>query len=68
MKTVTFGVDGMACVHCKASVEAAVKKVDGVIDAVADLDAKSLTATCNDSVDEAVVKDAVISVGFDIIN
>ncbi len=68
MKTVSFGVDGMACVHCKTSVEAAVKKVDGVIDAVADLDAKSLTATCEDPVDEALIKNAVLSVGFDLID
>ena len=68
MKTVTFGVEGMACGHCKAAVETAVKKVVGVTDAVADLDAKSLTATCNDGVSEAAIKEAVLSVGFDVID
>ena len=48
--------------------ETAVKKVVGVTDAVADLDAKSLTATCDDGVSEALIKEAVISVGFDVVD
>ena len=67
MKTVTFGVDGMVCGHCKASVEAAVTKVPGVCDAAADLDAKVVTVSCEDSTDEQLLRDAVVSVGFDLI-
>ncbi len=66
MKTVTFGVEGMACVHCKNAVEAAVKKVAGVSDATADLDKKNVSVICDDTADESAVKDAVVSAGFDL--
>ena len=38
-----FSVNGMKCVHCKANVENAIKCINGVNDAVADIDAKSVT-------------------------
>ena len=37
----TMAVEGMKCMHCKASVEKALKAVDGVLDAEADLESKT---------------------------
>lgn len=65
MKTLIIGVEGMACGHCKASVEGALAAVPGVSSAVADLDAKSATVVCEDSVGKAALWDAVEAVGFD---
>ncbi len=67
MKTLSFGVEGMACGHCKASVENALKAVSGVAGAVADLDAKTATVTCEDAVLPDALYDAVEAVGFDPI-
>ena len=38
-----YSVDGMKCVHCKANVENAIKSINGVNDAVADIEAKNVT-------------------------
>ena len=67
MKTLSFGVAGMACGHCKASVENALTALDGVMSAVADLDAKIATVTCDDSVAQEALYDAVEAIGFDPI-
>ena len=45
-----FSVNGMKCVHCKANVENAIKCINGVNDAVADIDAKSVTVDFDDTV------------------
>ena len=65
MKTVVFGVEGMACGHCKAAVEGALTAVAGVTGATADLAAKTATVLCDESVAEATLWDAVEAVGFD---
>ena len=63
-KTFTFAVDGMMCVNCKAHVEKALLAVKGVKNAEASLEAKSVTVTAKDSVDEATLKSAVASAGY----
>ncbi|WP_018463374.1 heavy-metal-associated domain-containing protein [Segatella paludivivens] len=45
-----FSVNGMKCVHCKANVENAIKSINGVNDAVADIDAKNVTVDFDDKV------------------
>ncbi len=65
MKTLTFGVEGMACAHCKAAVEGALTALAGVESAEADLDAKTATVVCAEDVEEAALWDAVEAVGFD---
>ena len=65
MKILIIGVEGMACGHCKAAVEGALTAVAGVTSAVADLDAKSATVVCEDTVEKAALWDAVEAVGFD---
>ena len=38
-------INGMKCMHCKATVEKALKEVPGVSDAEVDLDEKTATIT-----------------------
>ena len=48
-----YSVDGMKCVHCKANVENAIKSINGVNDAIADIEAKNVTV----DFDQALVCD-----------
>ena len=59
----TLKVEGMKCVHCKAHVEEACKKVTNVIDAVASLEDASVTITYNEepSIDE--LRDSINNAG-----
>lgn len=50
-------IDGMKCMHCKASVESALKCVAGVTEAEVDLEGK----TARIIVDEEVADDALIA-------
>ncbi len=43
MEKKTFTVNGMKCVHCKASVENAIKALAGVCNAEANLDEANVT-------------------------
>ena len=63
-KTVTFGVEGMMCKNCKAHVENALKALDGVSSAEADLEASSVTVTAKESVTESAMKDTVTKAGY----
>ena len=66
-KTVTFGVGGMMCEHCKANVEKALLAVKGVKSAVADLEAKRVSVSAKESVKEDALKHAVTDAGYRII-
>ena len=46
-----FSVNGMKCVHCKANVENSIKSINGVNDAVADIEAKNVTVDFDDTVE-----------------
>lgn len=60
MEKRTFNVSGMKCPHCKANVENALKALNGVQDAVADLENKNVTVEYDSNlVDERQLKDAV---------
>ncbi|MDD2553813.1 MAG: copper ion binding protein [Desulfotomaculaceae bacterium] len=45
MDKITLHVDGMSCGHCKAAVEKALKELDGIRGAEADIAAKTVTVT-----------------------
>ena len=60
-----FSVEGMMCNHCTAHVETALKSVDGVISAEANLEAKTATATLSSDVDINVLIDAVKAAGYE---
>lgn len=58
-------VEGMMCGHCKARVERACKAVPGVLDAVADLSAKTVIVTGTG--DEAALKKAITDAGYEVV-
>ena len=57
-------VEGMMCMHCKASVEKVLSAVPGVIAVVVDLEAKSAVVTCDAGVMDAALIAAVEKKGF----
>ena len=58
-------VEGMSCGHCEARVSEALKKVDGVTDAVANHELNQVKLTLNKEVDENLLKEAVTNAGYD---
>ena len=64
METV-LKVEGMMCTHCKAAVEKACKAVPGVVDAVVDLKAKTVTVSGNAHV--AALKKAITDPDFEVV-
>jgi len=60
-----INVEGMMCMKCVAHVEKALKSIDGVADAKADLDAKKATVTLNADVADDVLVNAVNEEGFE---
>ncbi len=57
-------VEGMMCMHCKASVEKVLSAVPGVTAVAVDLDAKSAAVTCEAGVLDADLIAAVEKKGF----
>ena len=64
---VTYRVNGMSCSHCKACVEKAVRVLDGVEFAEADVSKKELRVEWHDAhdVDEDALRKAVEEAGFE---
>ena len=64
---VTYRVLGMSCSHCKACVEKAAMRLDGVLSAEADVASKELRVQWHgdDDVDETALKNAVEEAGFE---
>ena len=59
-------VEGMMCVHCKARVEQVCKAVDGVVDAVVNLEEKQVTVKGEASV--AALEKAITDAGYEVIH
>ena len=64
METV-IKVEGMMCPHCKAMVEKVCKAVPGVVDAVVDLQAKTVTVT--GGADVAALKQAITDADYEVV-
>jgi heavy metal translocating P-type ATPase len=64
-KMTVIKVEGMMCTHCKAMVEKVCKAVPGTVEAVVDLQAKTVTVTGDASVD--ALKKAIIDAGYEVI-
>ncbi len=62
IKTTTYKIDGMACAHCRATVEKALGALPGAQEVNVDL--SSGTATVTGAVDNAAVEKAVLLAGF----
>ena len=58
-------VEGMNCGHCEARVNEALKKIEGVNEAVADHNQNQVKLTLSKEVDENIIKDAVTNAGYD---
>ena len=65
-KTVSFAVEGMMCNNCRAHVEKALLSVKGVKSVDASLETKIVTVTAKESVDESVLKSAVVAAGYKV--
>jgi uncharacterized membrane protein YraQ (UPF0718 family)/copper chaperone CopZ len=62
---VTLKVEGMTCQHCTASVEKSLKAVEGVSDAIADLDSGDVVVE-GEKLDEAKLRAAVLAAGYQV--
>ena len=60
-------VEGMTCGHCKAAVEKALKAVDGVEDAVVNLDEKTAEVTLNKEAADSLLAKAVTDAGYEVL-
>jgi Copper chaperone len=63
----TMKIDGMHCKNCAASVTKALEAVDGVSAAAVNLDAKKAVVTLTAVVDDAVLREAIDDIGFDVV-
>ena len=57
-------IEGMMCMHCKASVEKVLGAVPGVTAVTVDLEAKAAVVTCEADVADAALIAAVEKKGF----
>ena len=64
METVIV-VEGMMCPHCKARVENVCKTIPGTVDAVVDLQAKTVTVTGNAAI--GALKKAIADAGYQVV-
>ena len=64
----TLNGEGMMCAHCKAHVEKALAGVDGVTEAVADLESKTATVTLSKDVPDETLKAAVAEAGYQVVS
>ena len=67
MNSITIGVGGMMCKHCKAHVEEACKKVSNVMDAVASLEDKNVTVTYQGEINVEAIKESIKQAGYDLL-
>ncbi len=66
MNTLVLNVEGMMCKHCKAHVEEACKKVQGVIDATASLEAKNVTITYEGDIQSEEIVKNITEAGYEV--
>ena len=58
-------IDGMMCQHCVAHVKKALEGIEGVEEAVVDLDSNSATAKLSADVPDQVLVDAIVDAGYE---
>ena len=61
----TIKVEGMMCMHCVAHVKKALEGIEGVEEAVVDLDSNSATAKLSADVPDQVLVDAIVDAGYE---
>lgn len=60
-------VEGMSCGHCKAAVEKALKGIDGVENAVVDLNNKTAEVTLNKDINNDILSNSVTEAGYEVV-
>ena len=60
-----LSVEGMMCQHCVAHVKKALEGIEGVEEAVVDLDSNSATAKLSADVVDQVLVDAIVDAGYE---
>lgn len=63
----TIVIEGMACGHCTARVQAALEAVEGVTEVVMSLEDKTATVTQDKEVADEVLKMAVTEAGYEVV-
>lgn len=58
----------MSCQHCVASVTKALNDIEGIFDVKVDLEAGSATYNENSPVTIEAIKDAISSIGFEVVS
>ena len=66
--TKTMMINGMACAHCKARVEAVLKAVAGVENAEVTLEEKKAVVSCSQPVEESALIQAVTDAGYEVVS
>ncbi len=61
----TISIKGMSCPHCVASTTKALEDIAGISNLTVDL--KKKQASYDGDVDITVVKDAIVKIGFEVI-
>ena len=62
----TVSIKGMSCPHCVASTKKALEEIDGVSNVEVSLEKNE--ASYDGDVDAAIVKEAILKIGFEIID
>ena len=60
-------IKGMTCGHCSARVEKMLKGVEGVSDAVVDLEGENAIVNLSAPVDNDLIREAVDDAGYEVI-
>ena len=63
----TIKVKGMSCQHCVASVTKALSDIEGITDVQVSLEKGEATFNDNNPVPEQTIKDAISSIGFEVV-
>lgn len=64
----TIKIEGMHCGHCEARIKKALESIDGVNEVNADSKSGTAQVVLSESVDNAVLTEAVEDLGFSVIS
>lgn len=64
----TIYIEGMQCEHCKARVEKVLKELKGVTKVDVSLEDKNAIIEADVSLDNAIIKEAIEDIGFEVTN
>ena len=65
MNKATVHIEGMACNHCKMSVEKGLGALDGVQDVTVSLEDKTATLTANTGISTLPIEKTIVDLGFE---